>query len=56
MYVCRPICYRRKLLEENIKEVANHITLSEQTLIKVKWPYVSFSSNHYIHCIAVVLA
>lgn len=36
MYVCRPICYRRKLLEENIKEVTNHIMLSEQTLIKVK--------------------
>ena len=32
----RPIHERRRLLEQNIKEVKNHIMLSEQTLIKVR--------------------
>ena len=30
------MCERRKLLEENIKEVKNHIMISEQSLIKVR--------------------
>ena len=30
-----PIIKRRKLLEENVKEVKNHIMLSEAKLVKV---------------------
>lgn len=30
----KPLCERRKLLEQNIKPVKNHIMLSEQTLVK----------------------
>lgn len=33
--LCRPLCERRKLLEQNISPVKNHIMLSEQTLVKV---------------------
>ena len=46
--VCRAICERRKVLEQNIKEVMNHVVLSEQTLIKVRYciskPKIHFQS------------
>ena len=36
--LCRPLYERRKLLEQNITPVKNHIMLSEQTLVKVRVP------------------
>ena len=39
LFACRPMCERRKILEQNITEVRNRIHLGEQTLIKVHTLY-----------------